>query len=54
MHRAGGDKVKYFEVLLEEVIISNYTQHANDGIPSETISLNYGKIKTTYNPAEKI
>ncbi|PYD07030.1 type VI secretion system tube protein Hcp, partial [Pseudomonas savastanoi pv. glycinea] len=27
---------------------SNYTQHANDGIPSETISLNYGKIKTTY------
>ncbi|QVX16929.1 type VI secretion system tube protein Hcp [Pseudomonas congelans] len=48
LHRAGGDKVKYFEVLLEEVIISNYTQHANDGIPSETISLNYGKIKTTY------
>ncbi len=45
LHRAGGDKVKYFEVLLEEVIISNYTQHANDGIPSETISLNYGKSK---------
>ncbi|MEE4811970.1 type VI secretion system tube protein Hcp [Pseudomonas alliivorans] len=48
LHRAGGEKIKYFEVLLEEVIISNYTQSADDGVPTETISLNYGKIKTTY------
>lgn len=48
LHRAGGDKLKYFEITLEEVIISNYSQHVNDGVPSETISLNYGRIKTTY------
>lgn len=48
LHRAGGDKVKYFEITLEEVIISNYSQNANDGIPTETVSLNYGRIKTTY------
>ncbi|MEE4884533.1 type VI secretion system tube protein Hcp [Pseudomonas alliivorans] len=48
LHRAGGEKIKYFEVLLEELIISNYTQSADDGVPTETISLNYGKIKTTY------
>jgi type VI secretion system secreted protein Hcp len=48
LHRAGGDKFKYFEITLEEVIISNYSQNANDGVPGETISLNYGRIKTTY------
>ncbi|MHC8315642.1 Hcp family type VI secretion system effector [Pseudomonas sp. LB3P31] len=48
LHRAGGDKLKYFEITLEEVIISMYSQVANDGVPTETISLNYGRIKTTY------
>ena len=48
LHRAGGDKLKYFEIMLEEVIISNYSQNANEGVPSETVSLNYGRIKTTY------
>ncbi|MFW3166053.1 type VI secretion system tube protein Hcp [Pseudomonas syringae pv. syringae] len=48
LHRAGGDKLKYFEITLEEVIISNYSQNVNNGVPSETISLNYGRIKTTY------
>lgn len=48
LHRAGGDKLKYFEIMLEEVIISNYSQNANAGVPSETVSLNYGRIKTTY------
>ena len=45
---AGGEKVKFFEIMLEEVIISNYLQTASDRITTETVSLNYGKIKTTY------
>jgi len=48
LHRAGGEKLKYFEIQLEEVIISSYSQVANDGVPTETISLDYGRIKTIY------
>ncbi|WP_311971650.1 type VI secretion system tube protein Hcp [Pseudomonas baltica] len=48
VHRAGGEKLKYFEIVLEEVIISSYTQIAQDGIPLESIQFNYGRIKTTY------
>ncbi|MGZ9708511.1 Hcp family type VI secretion system effector [Pseudomonas sp. GNP013] len=48
LHRAGGEKLKYFEITLEEVIISDYSHSAADGVPTETISLNYGRIKTTY------
>ncbi|WP_131107689.1 type VI secretion system tube protein Hcp [Pseudomonas sp. Sample_10] len=48
LHRAGGEKQKYYEVVLEEVIISSYAQAANEGVPTESISLNYGRIKTIY------
>jgi len=48
LSRAGGDKVKYFEIILEEVIISDYTQNASAGIPVEVVQLNYGRIKTIY------
>jgi type VI secretion system secreted protein Hcp len=44
----GGEKVKYFEVVMEEVIISDFTQVALDGIPTESINFNYGRITTTY------
>ncbi len=46
--RAGTDKLKYYEVVLEEVIIADYSQTASSGIPIEVIQLNYGRIKTTY------
>ncbi len=48
--RAGGDKVKYMEVRLEQVLISRVAPYgsAGDGFPSETLSLSYGKIKWTY------
>ncbi|RMM00120.1 Hcp family type VI secretion system effector, partial [Pseudomonas savastanoi] len=45
--RAGTDKLKYYEVVLEEVIIADYTQSASAGIPIEIVQLNYGRIKTT-------
>jgi type VI secretion system secreted protein Hcp len=48
LSRAGGDKVKYFEIILEEVIISDYTQNASAGVPIEVVQLNYGRIKTIY------
>ncbi len=46
--RAGGDKLKYYELVLEEVIIADYTQSAASGIPVEIVQLNYGRIKATY------
>jgi len=52
MCRAGGDKLKYMEVKLEQVIVSyvNHDSHSKgtDGIPTETISHNFGKITWTY------
>ncbi|WDY57892.1 Hcp family type VI secretion system effector [Pseudomonas sp. PSKL.D1] len=46
--RAGGDKLKYYEVVLEEVIIADYAQSAHNGVPTEVVQLDYGRIKTTY------
>jgi len=49
--RAGGDKVKYFEVKLEQALVTKVepTGTANDeGFPSERVSFTYGKINWTY------
>ncbi len=50
--RAGGDKLKYLEVKMEQVIISSVNPGGNsggsDGFPSESVSFNFGKIKWTY------
>ncbi|MGY2185291.1 hypothetical protein D3C87_1027570 [compost metagenome] len=48
LSRAGTDKLKYYEIVLEEVIIADYTQNAAAGIPVEMVQLNYGRIKTVY------
>ena len=48
VHRAGGDKLKYYEVVLEEVLIADYSQSAGNGEPLEFVQLNYGRIKTIY------
>ncbi|MDB6141712.1 MAG: fimbrial protein [Pseudomonas sp.] len=48
LNRAGGEKLKYFEIKLEEVMISNFTHIGESGEPLEKITLNYGRIKTTY------
>jgi type VI secretion system secreted protein Hcp len=50
--RAGGDKLKYLEVKMENVIVSSVraggkSQNA-DGFPSENVSLNFAKVKWTY------
>ncbi|UVM06036.1 Hcp family type VI secretion system effector [Pseudomonas laurylsulfatiphila] len=48
LSRAGAEKLKYYEIVLEEVIIADYTQNAAAGIPVEIVQLNYGRIKTVY------
>jgi type VI secretion system secreted protein Hcp len=50
--RAGGDKLKYLELKLEQVIISGCSHGAatggSDPFPTENITFNYGKNKVTY------
>ncbi|KPY27162.1 putative type VI secretion system effector [Pseudomonas coronafaciens pv. porri] len=50
VHRAGTEKFKYLDIVLEEVLIStvsgNGAEHA--GLPMEMITLNYGRIKFEY------
>ena len=48
LNRAGGDKLKYFEIELEEVIISDFAHGGGSGEPVEYVQINYGRIKTTY------
>lgn len=52
VNRAGGEKIKYLEITLEEVIISSVNLCGNgsteDGFPTQTVSLNYARIKMTY------
>jgi type VI secretion system secreted protein Hcp len=50
--RAGGDKVKYMDIKMEQVLVSKVEENGastgDSGFPSEKISLSYGKIKWTY------
>lgn len=52
--RAGTEKLKYYEIVLEEVIIADYAQNANSGVPVEVVQLNYGRIKTTYTRQKRL
>jgi len=50
--RAGGDKRKYMEYVLSDVIVSSVKPSAGtrsgDTLPLEEVSFNYGKIEWTY------
>jgi type VI secretion system secreted protein Hcp len=47
--RAGGDKLKYMEYKLEEVIVSSASVGGGGGgEPTESVTFNYGKINWTY------
>lgn len=48
--RSGGDKVKYMEIKLEQVLVSSVapTGSSAQDFPSEQVKLSYGKIKWTY------
>ena len=50
--RATGDKQKYMEYKMSDVIISSYrpggSAQGGEGLPLEEVSFNYGKIEWTY------
>lgn len=46
--RSGGDKLKYMEYKLTDVVISSVSAGGGGGEPTESVSLNYGKIEQTY------
>ncbi len=50
--RAGGDKLKYLEVKMENVVISlaksGGMAEAEDGFPTEHVHFNFAKVKWTY------
>jgi type VI secretion system secreted protein Hcp len=56
--RAGGDKMRYLEIKMEEVIISSVTPVGHPqgeyGFPTETVKLNYGRIKWTYTQQKRV
>jgi type VI secretion system secreted protein Hcp len=56
MCRAGGDKLKYMEIKMEEVIISNVSPTGSNGadFPSESVNFNYGKIKWVYTQQKRL
>lgn len=50
LNRATGDKNKYFEVLLGDVIVSSIKLEGSSGadLPNEMVHFNFGTIKSTY------
>ncbi|MBY0432212.1 MAG: type VI secretion system tube protein Hcp [Rhodospirillales bacterium] len=55
-YRADGDNkaVKYLEITMDQVVISNYAVGGGTGdVPTENVSLNYGKVKYSYIPQKK-
>jgi type VI secretion system secreted protein Hcp len=52
LHRATGDKQKYMEYKMSDVIVSSVSpggsSKQDDALPLETVSFNYGKIEWTY------
>ncbi len=50
--RAGGDKLKYLEVKMENVVISKAVSggksEGQDGFPTEHVHFNFAKVKWTY------
>ena len=51
LHRATGEKQKYMEYKMSDVLISTYTESGAggaDALPMESVGFNYGKIECTY------
>ncbi|MEE3936494.1 type VI secretion system tube protein Hcp [Pseudomonas viridiflava] len=50
IHRAGAEKFKYMDIVLEEVLIATVSGQGAEqgGFPVEVITLNYGRIKLEY------
>ena len=53
LNRAGGDKLKYMEVKMEQVVIAGVSPAGGPDFPTESVSLNYGNIKWTYSQQKR-
>ncbi len=57
MCRAGGDKMKYMEIKLEQVLVSKVSttgsSKADSGFPVEAVSFSFGKITWTYSQQKR-
>ena len=51
--RAGGDKQKYLEIRMEQVIVSSFVQNGGGDFPSETVAFSAGKTKITYSQQKR-
>lgn len=51
--RAGGDKQKFLEIRLEQVLISSYHHNAGGDFPTESVSFNAGKFKLVYSQQKR-
>jgi type VI secretion system Hcp family effector len=48
VNRAGGEKQKYLEIVMEEVLIADFIHSASLDEAREQIELNYGRLRVTY------
>lgn len=46
--RATGDKTKYMEFKMSDVFVTSVNMGGGGGLPTESVSLNYGEIYWTY------
>jgi len=46
--RAGGDKQKFMEIKMEQVLVASYTQEGGGEFPGENVSFNPGTFRMTY------
>lgn len=46
--RATGDKQKYLEIVMSDVIVSSFSIGSGSDLPMDQISFNYGKIEYIY------
>jgi type VI secretion system secreted protein Hcp len=46
--RATGDKQKYMEFKMSDVVVTSIVMGGGGGVPTESVSLNYGQIIWTY------
>ncbi|MFJ4351158.1 Hcp family type VI secretion system effector [Pseudomonas sp. NPDC089428] len=56
VHRAGAEKFKYLDIVLEEVLIALVSGQAAEqsGLPVEVVTLNYGRIRFEYTQQRRV
>jgi type VI secretion system secreted protein Hcp len=52
LHQASGEKHKFYEIKLSDVIISSLSTSSSGDKPRESVSFNYGKISWEYTPSK--